>query len=151
MPLIVRAPGIATPGSETNTPVVSTDFFPTILELAGLSSQPELPADGQSFVPLLKQEQDAVNRTLYWHYPHYHGSTWTPGASIRDGDWKLIEFYEYDTAELFNLAEDPGETNDLSHENPAKAAELREKLLAWQKEMHAQMPQPNPDYQPVAR
>ena len=151
VPLIVRAPGIATPGSETNTPVVSTDFFPTILELAGLSSQPELPADGQSFVPLLKQEQDAVNRTLYWHYPHYHGSTWTPGASIRDGDWKLIEFYEYDTAELFNLAEDPGETNDLSHENPAKAAELREKLLAWQKEMHAQMPQPNPDYQPVAR
>jgi len=145
-PMIVRAPGVTTPGSVSEVPVVSTDFFPTMLDLAAMPLQPKLHADGQSLAGLLKGDPSSEPRTFYWHYPHYHGSSWKPGASIRDGDWKLIEFYEYDEVELYNLADDPGEQNDLSESMPEKTTELREKLKAWQKEMNAQMPQPNPNY-----
>lgn len=148
-PTIVRAPGVTKAGSVSDTPIVSMDFFPTMLELAGLPQQPKLHADGQSIVPLLKGKS-IDSRELYWHYPHYHGSTWKPGASIRDGDWKLIAFYHYDNVELYNLAEDPGEHKDLSKSNPAKVKELSAKLAAWQKRMKAKMPKPNPNYNPNA-
>jgi len=141
-PMIIRAPGVAKPGSVNDTPVISTDFFPTILELAGLDSMPKLHADGVSLVPLLSGKGELPARSLYWHYPHYHGSTWKPGASIRDGDWKLIEFYHYDKIELYHLAQDPGEQNDLSQSHPEKAKELLAKLHQWQKEMKARMPEP---------
>ncbi|NQU22701.1 MAG: sulfatase-like hydrolase/transferase, partial [Candidatus Nealsonbacteria bacterium] len=113
-PMIVRAPGVTRPGSVCNTPVVSMDFFPTMLELAGLPAMPEKHADGMSLVPLLEGGATLPPRSLFWHYPHYHGSTWTPGASIRDGDWKLIEFYHWEKVELYNLKDDPGEQHDLS-------------------------------------
>ncbi len=145
-PMIVRAPGVTQAGSSTESPVVSTDFFPTMLELADLPLQPKLHADGESLVAMLGGDDPAEKRTFYWHYPHYHGSTWKPGASIRDGDWKLIEFYEYDEVELYNLADDPGEKNDLSKSMPEKTTQLREKLRTWQKEMNAKMPEPNPKY-----
>lgn len=141
-PMIVRAPGVAKPGSVCDTPVVSMDFFPTMLELAGLDAMPDKHADGASLVPLLKGGDRLSDRALYWHYPHYHGSTWTPGASIRDGDWKLIEFYHDAKAELYNLADDPGEMQDLSKTHPDKTASLRAKLRAWQAKMKAKMPQP---------
>ncbi|MEX0866255.1 MAG: sulfatase, partial [Pirellulales bacterium] len=92
-PTIIRAPGVTKPGSESHTPVVSMDFFPTMLQLAGLPLQPKKHNDGVSLLPLLTGKGKLDRKSLYWHYPHYHGSTWTPGASIRDGDWKLIEFY----------------------------------------------------------
>jgi arylsulfatase A-like enzyme len=142
-PMIVRAPGTARPGSVCDAPVVSTDFFPTMLQLAGLPLMPERHADGQSLVPLLKGGQAEAPRALYWHYPHYHGSTWTPGASIRDGDWKLIEFYEWDQVEVYNLREDPGEQRDLSLEDMERTGQLRGKLRAWQQRMKAKMPKPN--------
>lgn len=150
-PMIVRAPGVTTAGSVSDSPVVSTDFFPTMLDLAAMPLQPKLHADGQTLVNLLEGEKSPEARTFYWHYPHYHGSTWTPGASIRDGDWKLIEFYEFDEVELYNLADDPGEQNDLSKSMPEKTTELREKLKAWQKKMNAKMPQPNPKYRGGAK
>ena len=137
---IVRAPGVTRPGSVCDTPVVSMDFFPTILELAGLPLMPDRHNDGQSLLPLLKGETPEDERTLCWHYPHYHGSTWAPGASIRQGPWKLIEFYHYRNVELYNLADDPGEQNDLSTSNPEKTAELRAKLKAWQQQIGAKMP-----------
>jgi len=149
-PMIVRAPGVTRSGTVCDTPVVSMDFFPTIVELAGLQPRADLHADGVSLVPLLKGGKPAEPRSLYWHYPHYHGSTWTPGASIRDGDWKLIEFYEYDKVELYNLKEDMGERRDLSGTQPEKTARLRQKLAAWQKRMKASMPKPNPDFKPGA-
>ncbi len=117
------------------------DFFPTMLELAGLPALPNRHSDGVSLVPLLKGDAIAP-RSLYWHYPHYHGSTWTPGASIRDGDWKLIDFYHWDQVELYNLQDDLGYNRYLSMENPAKANELRLKLQAWQRRLGARMPQP---------
>lgn len=140
-PAIIRAPGITKPGSVSETPFVSMDFFPTILELAGLPQRPESHADGVSLLPVLKGGT-LPERSFYWHYPHYHGSTWKPGASIRQGDWKLIEFYHYGKVELYNLKDDPGEQNDLSQSQPEKTQELRKKLAVWQKELKAKMPVP---------
>ena len=144
-PTLIRAPGITRPGSVSHKPMISMDFFPTMLHLAGLPLQPKLHVDGRSLLSQLKGN-DTGQRTLHWHYPHYHGSSWKPGASIRDGDWKLIEFYHYKNFELYNLAKDPGERTNLAKRNPSKAAELRAKLSAWQKQMKAKMPVPNPDY-----
>ncbi len=149
-PMIVKAPGVSEPGSVCDTPVLSTDFFPTILDLAGLPAQPDQHADGVSLLPLLKGEELITERPLCWHYPHYHGSTWTPGAAIRDGDWKLIELYEFGKTELYNLKDDMGEKNELSTTNPEKLAELKGKLVAWQRKMKATMPVANPQYDPHA-
>ena len=148
-PTIIRAPGVTKPGSVSHKPMVSMDFFPTMLDLAGLPVQPKLHADGQSLLSQLRGN-DAGSRTLYWHYPHYHGSSWKPGASIRDGDWKLIEFYHHDKVELYNLANDIGEQKNLATRQPKKTAELRAKLRAWQKSMKAKMPVPNPAYKAPA-
>ena len=144
-PTIIRAPGVTKAGSESNEPIVSMDFFPTMLELAGLPLKPKLHADGRSLLPELTGNKGET-RPLYWHYPHYHGSTWTPGASIRDGDWKLIKFYDYEKVELYNLKNDPSESKDLSKQNPKIAKDLESKLVAWQKRMKAKLPRPNPDY-----
>ena len=148
-PTIIRAPGVTQPGSVSHKPMVSMDFFPTMLDLAGLPVQPKLHADGQSLLSQLRGNDDG-SRTLYWHYPHYHGSSWKPGASIRDGDWKLIEFYHHDKVELYNLANDIGEQKNLATRQPKKTAELRAKLRAWQKSMKAKMPVPNPAYKAPA-
>ena len=147
-PTTIRAPGVTHPGSVSHKPLISMDFFPTMLDLAGLPLKPKLHVDGRSLLSQLKGN-DTGNRTLHWHYPHYHGSSWKPGASIRDGDWKLIEFYHYNNFELYNLAKDPGERTNLAKRNPRKAAELRAKLSAWQKQIKAKMPAPNPDYKPT--
>jgi len=147
-PTLIRAPGVSQPGSVSHKPMISMDFFPTMLDLANLPLQPKLHPDGQSLVSQLKGN-DAGSRTLHWHYPHYHGSAWKPGASIRDGDWKLIEFYHYNNFELYNLAKDPGEQTNLAKAKPKKAEELRAKLKTWQKKTRAKMPLPNPDYKPT--
>ncbi|MBA3314384.1 MAG: sulfatase [Planctomycetota bacterium] len=141
-PLIVRVPGVTPANSVCTTPVVSMDFFPTILELAKLPQMPDQHADGVSLVPLLRGETPSADRTFYWHYPHYHGSTWAPGASIRDGNWKLIEFYHDEKVELYDLAADPGETDDLSESHSGRVQELRNKLREWQTSMGARMPVP---------
>ena len=144
--LIIRAPGFTKAGSVSDEPVVSMDFFPTMLEMAGIGGKPELHKDGISLVPVIKKGAKIGRDFICWHYPHYHGSMWTPGAAIRAGDWKLIEFYEYDKIELYNLTDDLGEENDLAEKMPEKAKELREMLKAWQKKLGARMPRPNPDY-----
>ena len=137
---IIRAPGKGQ-GVVCNTPMVSTDFYPTILELAGLSPQPNLHVDGRSLVPLLDaKSKEQTERALYWHYPHYHGSGWTPGGAIRKGDWKLIEFWEYDDVELYDLSQDIGEQNDLSKHYPEKVKELQLALQNWRTNTGAVMP-----------
>ncbi|MCY4535563.1 MAG: DUF4976 domain-containing protein, partial [Bryobacterales bacterium] len=83
--------------------------------------------------------------TLYWHYPHYHNGGSTPHSAIRDGAWRLVHFYEDDRAELYNLAEDVGETRDLAADMPDRAAALLAKLNAWRVAVGAQEPLPNPD------
>jgi len=127
------------------------DLFPTILEIAGAKQQSQNAVDGINLVPLLRGMGELKRETLFWHYPHYQhyqlGGT-TPYAAIRAGDLKLIEFFADRTAELYNLRDDPGEQRNLAAELPAKADELRTRLHAWQKEVGAQVPSPNPNYDP---
>ena len=131
-------------------PVISTDIYPTILELAGLPQQPEQHADGRSMVPLLNGAMHFDREALYWHFPHYsnHGMQ-SPGGAVRAGDYKLLEYFENNTVQLFNLREDIGERQDVSRVEPEKAAELRSLLHAWRKRVSAWMPRPNLDYVPA--
>ena len=149
-PMLIRAPGVSQAVGQCDEPVVSMDFFPTILDLAGIPQRPDLHADGISLTPLLRGERRA-SRPLFWHYPHYHGSTWTPGAAVRDGDWKLIELYEFDEVELYNLKDDLGERVELSKKHPQTTRRLRQLLREWQEGMGASKLQPNPDYRPTKR
>lgn len=145
-PVIIKWPGVVKPGGKCSVPVTSTDFYPTMLEMAGLKPRPRQHIDGLSIVPLLKGARSLERDAIYWHYPHYHGSGWSPGAAVRCGDYKLIEFYEEDAVELYNLREDLGEQNDLAAEMPEKVAQLRRKLAHWQKSVGGDMPRPNPAY-----
>ena len=141
-PMVIRAPGTTVPQTVCEQQVVSMDFFPTLLDLAGIEKNDSLHLDGRSLLPLLRQDRHHKfkQRTLYWHYPHYHGSGWTPGAAVMDGDWKLIEFYHHGDIELFNLKDDQGEENDLAQSMPEKTQELRRKLKLWQESLGAKMP-----------
>ncbi len=152
VPLIVRWPGVVEPASECRVPVISTDFFPTILEIAGLPPRPECHVDGVNIVSLLKGEAGLKRDALYWHYPNYIGAGHPGGARpcsvVRKGDWKLIESLEDNRLELFSLREDLGEKNDLAASMPEKAGELRRLLDDWRKEAGVQMPQVNPGFKP---
>ncbi len=147
-PMIVVAPGVTKPGSICDSPVISTDFYPTLLQLAGLPPKPEQHLDGVSFVPLLKGDTAPRGKPLFWHYPHYANQGGAPNGAIRDGDWKLIEWYEDGELELYNLPQDIGEKNNLATQQPEKVKELHAKLIAWRGEVGAVMPTPNPDFDP---
>ncbi|MEX0676077.1 MAG: sulfatase [Pirellulales bacterium] len=146
VPLIVRWPGVVKPGGTSEERVTSTDFFPTILEMCGLAQHTEWQQDGVSIVGALKQSGPLPPRPLFWHYPHYGNQGGIPGGAIRQGDWKLIEFYEDNHVELYNLKDDPAERTDRAGAEPDRARELREMLAAWRKSVGAKMPTPNPDY-----
>ncbi|HOC73278.1 MAG TPA: sulfatase, partial [Candidatus Hydrogenedentes bacterium] len=147
-PLIVRWPGRIAAGSLCGTPVCSVDFFPTIMEIA-TGPGPGPLTDGESLVPLLTGTGDIAARDLYWHYPHYHPLGATPGGIVRRGNHKLIEYYEDNRLELYDLAADPAETKNLAGEMPEKAEELRRALHDWLRDTDAQMPTPNPDHDPA--
>ena len=144
VPFIVRAPGVTRPGSTSPVPVVSMDVFPTLLDLAGLPARPEQHVDGRSLVPLMRDGDTLGREALYWHFPHYHGSAWTPGAAIRAGEWKLVELDEYGEVELYNLEDDLGESHELSTEHPETRDRLLAELHAWQGELGAKKATPNP-------
>lgn len=146
-PLIAKWPGKIEAGSTCAEPVIGMDFYPTFLEMAGLPARTGEHVDGLSILPLLKGEVDGLKREkLYWHYPHYHRTK--PYGAIRDGDWKLIEFFEEGNLELFDLKKDPFERNNLAKERPAKAKEMLEDLKAWRKSVGAQMMTLNPNHDP---
>jgi arylsulfatase A-like enzyme len=151
VPLIVRWPGVVRPGNACDEPVLSNDYYKTILEMAGTSGDERHNADvdGLSLVPLLKDPASRLARdAIYWHYPHYHPGGATPYGAIRSRDWKLVEFYEDDHVELYNLKDDLSEKHDLAATMPEKAGELRSRLHAWRDRVGAQMPTINPDYRP---
>jgi arylsulfatase A-like enzyme len=149
VPLIVRWPGVVAAGSVCHEPVMSIDFLPTYLEIAGAPRRDDV--DGQSLVAALRNPQARLDRdALYWHYPHYHPGGATPYGAVRARDWKLIEFYEDDRVELYDLANDLGETRDLARSMPAKADALRRQLHQWRQSVAAQMPTANPGYDPDA-
>jgi len=143
-PMIIKWPGVAKPGSECAEPVTSTDFYPTMLEMAGLPLRPEQHVDGVSLVPLLKSKGRLNRKAIYWHYPHYHGSGNRPSGAVRAGDYKLIEWYENGAVELYNLQADISEKNDLAGKMPQKAAELKAMLAEWRRQVNAKMPASGP-------
>lgn len=149
-PMIVVAPGVTKAHSVCDSPVISTDFYPTLLELAGLKLKPDQHLDGVSFLPLLKGETMQRGKPLFWHYPHYANQGGAPNGVIRDGEWKLIEWYEDGALELYNVPQDISEKNDLAAQHPGKVKELHAKLIAWRKEVGALMPTPNPDTKSAA-
>jgi arylsulfatase A-like enzyme len=139
-PLLVRWPGAAQAGTTCEVPVISTDFYPTMLDIAGLPPKPQQHVDGVSLVPLLKGGTKLERQAIYWHYPHYHGSGAKPGGALRCGDWKLIEFFEDGHSELYNLKDDLGEKTDLAGKMPEKVAELKKLLADWRAATGAKMP-----------
>lgn len=147
VPLIVRWPGQVKPGSECHTPVMGLDLFPTVLRMAGVRTAP--PNDGEDLTPLLTQRGALKRDALFWHYPHYHNQGGTPYSALRQGDRKLIHYYEDDRAELYDLKSDPEELADLSAKQPAEAGRLRKRLDAWRAQVQAQAPVPNPNHDPA--
>jgi arylsulfatase A-like enzyme len=163
VPLIVYWPGVTRPGSVSDTPVITMDWFPTLLEMCELDSPATGPVryadrdtgapgcDGVSLVPLLRGTGSLARRDLFWHYPHhqhYQLGGAMPYSAIRQGDFKLIEFHDDQRVELYDLRADPGEQRDLAGIQPGRAAGLRARLHAWRREVGAQMPVPNPHYDP---
>lgn len=134
------------PAGENATPILSMDFYPTLLNLAGV--KPSHPVDGLDLAPLWARDPAAsapiaARDALFWHYPHYWNGTFvTPFSAVRMADWKLIHFYEDDRWELYDLKNDPGEQKDLAKADPARAETLRLRLAAWLKETGAQLPVP---------
>jgi arylsulfatase A-like enzyme len=153
--MIVKWPGVTQPGTVCHVPVMIEDFFPTLLEMAGVPAvrQPGGALDGVSFVPLLKGVEGAPqDRSLVWHYPNHWGPKGPglgPFSAIRQGDWKLIYYHADQRLELFDLAADIGETRNLAAEKPdvarRLAAALRQRLL----DVNAQMPVSKKTGQPV--
>jgi arylsulfatase A-like enzyme len=146
VPLIVKWPGKSRPGV-CDVPVISNDFLPSILEMTGIDPRHTDELDGVSLVPLVTGDGDIERQALYWHFPHYsnHGMQ-SPGGAIRSGDYKLLEYFENGTVQLFNLRTDPGEQHDLARLEPKRAAALKEMLQKWRKSVDAQMIEPNPGY-----
>ena len=123
IPVIVRWPGQVPAGRVVDAPVVNTDWLPTMLEWAGQPVPDNL--DGVSLSGLLAGRSDAPQRVFCWHFPHYTNQGSQPAGAVRDGDWKLIEYYEDQRAELFNLADDVGEMTDLAAREPERVSQLR--------------------------
>ncbi len=150
IPLIVRWPGITQAGTTNDTPVISMDLYPTLLNACGANVKPGQIVDGTNITPLLQGDSIAP-RPLYWHYPHYHAGGATPYSAVRDGDYRLINFYENNKTEMYNLREDPLESRDLASSEPDVARRLLKQLNDWRKSVHSQPPVPNPAFGGVAR
>ncbi len=151
VPLIIKWPRKTHKGVIINAPTISTDFYPTLLEMAGIELLPEQHCDGKSLVPLLKGVDDYDREPLLWHYPHYSNQGDTPGSALRKGDYKLIRRYENNTYELYNLRKDISESNNLFNKEPAVATEMVKILEQYLVRTKAQMMYPNPDYKGIKR
>jgi len=144
-PFYIYAPGVTKAASMTKVPAIHMDFYPTLLELAGLPLLPKQHVDGTSLVPVLKGGT-LGERDLFWHYPHYGNQGGEPSSIIRSGDWKLIHYYEDGRDELYNLVADIGEQNNRVAQQPERTAALRGRLNAWLAETRARLPQPDPRF-----
>jgi len=151
-PLVIRWPKVIKPGTVSNEPVTSVDYFPTICEAARVPLPRDRVIDGISLLEHLKSNgnKKPLRQAIFWHFPHYRGSI-VPYSIIRTGDWKLIKRYEGKRFELFNLKTDLSEKNDLSENMPEKVKELDAKLTRWLRAADAKLPIPNPDYREKAK
>ncbi|MFP6767447.1 MAG: sulfatase/phosphatase domain-containing protein, partial [Planctomycetaceae bacterium] len=146
VPLIARWPGQTRAGATCSTPIITVDFYPTLVEIAGTTMPAGQLADGVSFTPLLRG-RSLPDRSLFWHFPGYlqanaRKGTWrtTPAGAVRSGDWKLIEFFEDGRRELYHTGRDLGETRDLASDQPDVASRLFATLQAWRTRVKAPLP-----------
>ena len=141
VPWAIRWPGKVKPGSSSNAPIITTDTFPTLLEVAGLKPKEGIPLDGESLISILKGNDELKRKSLYFHYPNYafHKRNRLGGA-VRRGNYKLIHFYDDDSIELYDVVEDQGEKKNLADSKPELAVELRSDLAQWLKDSGAKMP-----------
>jgi arylsulfatase A-like enzyme len=148
VPFIVRWPGVTRPGTSSGVPTLHVDIFPTLLEVAG-APRPRQVLDGVSLVKLFRDPAASLDRdAIFQHFPGYLGAgvdSWrtTPVSLIHSGNWKLMEFLEDGSLELYNLAEDLGESKNLAKQNPEKVKELHARLVKWRQEVNAPMPVKN--------
>ena len=147
IPAIINWPGKTAAGKVSNACFSTIDYLPTLCEITGISEIPQ-NVDGKSIIPFLLNPELTVeqNRPLFWHYPHFSNQLGRPAGSVRVGDFKLVELYETETLELYNLKDDISEANDLSSTLKDKTEEMYQMLKTWRKNVNAQMPLPNPDY-----
>ncbi|MDC0278881.1 sulfatase [bacterium] len=147
VPMIARWPGVTATGSKTNHPVIIEDFFPTILEIAGILNPEQIGGviDGVSFAYVLRGRDESTqhDRALHWHFPNNWGPKGPgigPSSAIRLGDWKLIHYYDGRPVELFNISEDISESNNLASQNPKMTQRLANKLRQFLDHAEAQYP-----------
>jgi arylsulfatase A len=151
VPLVVTGPMVTRPGSTTDMPVASIDIYPTLLELAGAAASQGQVLDGVSWADVLRGGRPPDRQRMFWHFPCYVGRA-TPASAVREGDFKLIEFFEDGgRLELYNLSDDPAEQHDLAQAQPDRVRRLTAALKAWQRETGATIPRDaNPAYDPRA-
>ncbi len=150
VPAVVWGYGVKASGQVCEEVVVGMDFYPTLVELAGLSNDPSHRPDGMSLVPLFRGEKSLERESLFWHFPCYIGKG-SPSSVIRKGNLKLIHFFEDKRSELYDLLRDPNETNDLSESKVREKELLEKELFAWWKETGAALPSgSNPSFDPTA-
>ncbi|MCB1062628.1 MAG: sulfatase [Verrucomicrobiae bacterium] len=153
VPTIIRWPGGAKAGAVSEEPVITIDFFSTILDATGAVPPTKLgdAIDGLSLVPLLKDPSSATldRDAIFWHYPHYHSMGGVPYSAVRMGDWKLIEQHGgIAPVELYHLSEDIHEDHNLAETEPERTAAMLKRLQDWRHSVDAQMPTKNPSYDP---
>jgi arylsulfatase A len=146
VPLMIRWPGRTRPASTCDTPVIGIDLYPTVLEMTGAVRERGQVIDGVSLAGLCRGDRDWKRDALFWHYPHYHAGGATPHSAIRWGDWRLVQFQEDEHFELYNLAKDVSEAEDLAGREPDRAIRIKHRLDNWRREVGAQMAIPNPAY-----
>ena len=145
VPVIVKWPGVTEPGSISDEPVISTDFYPTILGATGLPKRPLQHVDGVDLSSVLKGRSRIDRQSLFWHYPHYNQHPQSfPATVIRKGHWKLIEILDTGELELYNLALDVGEQNNLADVHSGLAQSLLAEMRAWRAEVNADPMRSNP-------
>lgn len=150
VPAIVNWPGVTPAGAVSDTPIITIDFYPTLLAASGAKGVRSHNAnvDGRSLLPVFRNASHQFQRSLYWHYPHYHAGGDSPYSAVRSGTWKLIEFHEDQSTRLYNLKSDLRERQDLSQQLPERRTAMLQELRRWRNTVNAQMPTANPHYDP---
>jgi arylsulfatase A-like enzyme len=148
VPFIAVWPEVIPQGEKCDVPVISYDVLPTVLAAVSGTEVKSQGVDGESLMPLLTQKDLIKRGAIYWHYPHYHPGSATPYSATREGDWKLIEFYEDSRVELYNLRRDPGETQNMAEVDGDVTERLLKQLHQWRADVGAHEPEGNPDFDP---
>jgi arylsulfatase A-like enzyme len=149
VPTLIKWPGVVEPATVSYEPIISVDFFPTILDAAEIDLPDDHTIDGVSLKKHIQSggKEKLDRKSLFWHFPHYRqGHTVPPYSIIRKGVWKLLKWYEGPEYELYNLKDDIGEKNNLAKYLPKKVEELKNELGKWIKKTNAKLPKKNPNY-----